>query len=194
MKFQVILFNDFETLDAMGPVEVFGKLDKLYELEYYSLHGGMIKSSQNVRMETLPLSDIKEPGIILIPGGFGTRIEVDNEALINKIKGLAIDSPFVLTVCTGSALLARTGLLKGLKATTNKIAFEWVAGLAKDIEWVRKARWVKDGKFYTSSGVSAGIDMALGFIADQHGEIAGKIAWGIEYIWNKDRDNDPFGK
>jgi transcriptional regulator GlxA family with amidase domain len=193
MKFNVILFNDFETIDAFGPVEVIGKLEKLYEIEYYSEKGGIVRSSQNVRVETLPLSGIVDGGIILIPGGFGTRREVNNEALIKSIKELAGRSEFLLTVCTGSALLAKTGLLKKRNATTNKMAFDWAAGIDKDVDWIRKARWTVDGKYYTSSGVSAGIDMTLGFVEDRHGkELAERIAKGIEYIWNEDKENDPF--
>ena len=192
-KFNVILFNDFETLDVFGPVEVIGKLDKLYAIEYYSEHGGIVKSSQNARVETLFISDIKEAGILLIPGGFGTRREVNNQGLIKRLRELSANARFVLTVCTGAALLAETGLIKGHKATTNKLAFDWVTEQDKEVQWIRKARWVNDGKYYTSSGVSAGIDMTLGFISDVNGiEVAEKIARGIEYIWNKDKENDPF--
>lgn len=79
------------------------------------------------------------------------------------------------------------------KATSNKKATKWVQSLNKNVNWVEKARWVVDGKYYTSSGVSAGTDMALGFIADQKGlEIAKTVAKNIEYMWNDDPQNDPF--
>ncbi|ATW25106.1 dimethyladenosine transferase [Candidatus Formimonas warabiya] len=192
-NFNVILFNNFETLDVFGPIEVIGKLGKHYEIECFSEKGGIITSSQNIRVETLPISDINRDGILLIPGGFGTRSEVNNKELIRYIKDLSLCAKFVLTVCTGSALLASTGLLKGIMATTNKMAFDWVIEQDKDVQWIRKARWVKDGKYYTSSGVSAGIDMALGFIADTMGtEVAEKISQGIEYVWNRDKDSDLF--
>jgi len=193
MNVSVILFDDFETLDVFGPVEVIGRLEDYFRIEFYSEKGGIIRSSQNVRVETLPLTDIKEAGVILIPGGMGTRSEVHNEELIRNLKELFIKAQFVLTVCTGSALLARTGLLKNLEATSNKMAFDWVAEQDQEVKWIRKARWVKNGKYYTSSGVSAGIDMAMGFISDVIGlEAAQTIARGVEYIWNSDKDNDPF--
>lgn len=192
MDFSVILFNDFETLDVFGPVEIIGKIEK-FNIEYYSLDGGIIKSSQSVRVETLPISEILEGGIILIPGGFGTRSEVHNERLIEVLKVLTLKAKLVLTVCTGSGLLAKTGLLKGIKATSNKMAFDWAVEQDTDVNWIRKARWVRDGKFFSSSGVSAGIDMTLGFVSDIISiEVAEKIANGIEYIWNKDKNNDPF--
>lgn len=197
MNFSVILFDDFETLDVFGPVEVIGTLKKFlkefYEIEFFSEKGGIVRSGQNVRVDTLPISDIGEADILLIPGGFGTRKEVNNQEFIRCLKDLSEKARYVLTVCTGTALLARTGLIKNIKATTNKIAFDWVMGQDKDVHWIRKARWVKDGKYYTSSGISAGIDMTLSFISDMMGlDIAKKAARRMEYIWNNDKDNDPF--
>jgi transcriptional regulator GlxA family with amidase domain len=193
MNVHVILFNRFETLDAFGPVEVIGRLKKHYEIDFYSEQGGIVMSAQNVRVETKPLREIQPGGILLVPGGQGTRTEVDNEKLIQALKKISESAEYVLTVCTGAALLARTGLLKGKNATTNKIAFAWVMEQDKDVRWMRKARWVRDGKYYTSSGISAGIDMALGFIADMHGEEeAQRASKEIEYIWNRDKENDPF--
>jgi putative intracellular protease/amidase len=199
MKFNVILFNGFETMDVFGPVEVIGTLQKLmkdrFDIEYYSEKGDLIKSSQNARIDTLPLSSIVDADIILIPGGFGARQEVHNEGFIQAIKELSQRAKYVLTVCTGSALLAKTGLLQDLKATSNKLSFDWVVEQDRQVNWVRKARWVQDGKFYTSSGISAGIDMTLGFISDIMGrEIAEKISYAMEYLWNSDKDIDPFAK
>jgi len=199
VKFNVVLFEDFETLDVFGPVEAIGMLKKFmedyYEIEFYSKEGGIIRSNQNVRVDTLPLSDIKEDGILLIPGGFGTRKEVDNQELIQCLKDLSDKARYVLTVCTGTALLAKTGIIKGIRATTNKMSFNWVEDQDKDVIWIRRARWVHDGKFYTSSGVSAGIDMTLSFISEMMGlNVAKQVATGMEYIWNSDKDSDPFAK
>lgn len=193
VKFNVILFENFETLDVFGPVEVIGKLDQHYEIEFYSEKGGIVRSSQNARVESLSLAGIEEKGIALIPGGFGTRKEVDNGPFTAALRRIADGSQFVLTVCTGSALLAKTGLLSGRRATSNKMAFDWVKEPDRGVLWVREARWVRDGKYYTSSGVSAGIDMTLGFVGDHLGmEVAERISRGIEYVWNKDAQHDPF--
>ncbi len=106
---------------------------------------------------------------------------------------LANGAKFIISVCTGAVLLAKTGILDNKKATTNKRSFNWVIQHGLNVKWVKKARWVKDANTYTSSGVSAGIDMALGFIADNYGkEKAESIANGIEYIWNKDCEDDVF--
>ena len=193
IPFNVVLFNDFETLDAFGPIEIIGKMPKTYELGYFSVEGGAILSSQQVSVNTSPFSEIKQNGVLLIPGGKGTRKLVDDIEFISHISKLARQSTYVMTVCTGSALLAKTGLLKDKNVTSNKMAFDWVCQNGNDIKWIKQARWVNDGKYYSSSGVSAGMDMALGFIRDIHGEkTALDICKYIEYIWNKNKNDDPF--
>jgi len=187
MNVAVLLFDDFETLDVFGPVEIFGRLKEHYQVSFYSVSGGLIKNTHGVAILSENLEGIKHgTDIFLIPGGHGTRTEVNNPLLINKIREISRLSKYVLTVCTGSALLAKTGLLDGKKATSNKRAFDWVILHGKNVDWIRKARWTKDGKFYTSAGVSAGMDMTLGFLNDIHGiEFARKTAFAIEYNWKE---------
>lgn len=195
MDLVVLLFEKFETLDVFGPVEVLGKLAAIARISFVSLPGGPVVSSQQVPVATQGIdSFLPEPGyILLIPGGAGTRTEIDNQDLLEAIKRLASGARFILSVCTGAALLARTGLLRAKQATTNKRAWDWVVGQNTEVKWVKKARWVRDGNIYTSSGVSAGIDMALGFAAEQFGrETAADIACQIEYLWNQDSEADPF--
>jgi transcriptional regulator GlxA family with amidase domain len=99
----------------------------------------------------------------------------------------------VATVCTGSFLLARTGLLDRRKATSNKRAFQEVNTYAPKVQWIAKARWVEDGKYFTFSGVSAGMDMVLAVIAKLCGrETSLEIASRAEYTWGEDRSCDPF--
>ncbi|MAE07606.1 MAG: dimethyladenosine transferase [Bacteroidetes bacterium] len=193
-KIGVLLFNDFETLDVFGPVEIMGRLNDYYRISFYSESGELVKNSQGVSIDTQKLEKIADGlDVFLIPGGMGTRKEVNNKTLINIIKQIAKSSTFVLTVCTGSALLAKTGLLDNRVATSNKIAFDWVISNGKKVKWIRKARWTIDDKFYTSSGISAGMDMTLGFIRDIHGlEFAKNVAIQIEYNWQEDKDIDNF--
>jgi len=189
----ILLFNNFETLDVFGPVEIFGRLKDLYTIEFYSLEGGIVSSSQNVKIVTEKFREKDTLDIFLIPGGMGTRKEVDHEALISKIKELSSSSTHTLTVCTGSALLARTGQLNGRSATSNKRSYDWAIAQGEKVKWIKKARWTVDGKFYTSAGISAGMDMTLGFIRDVHGsDLARKIAYEIEYTWQENKDVDNF--
>lgn len=189
----ILLFPAFETLDAFGPVEVFGCIPE-YQLHYVSVTGGTVISKQGIPVCTEKAEE-KISGILLVPGGQGTRPLVENPQFIESLKSLAAQSQYCLTVCTGSALLAKTGLLDHRRATSNKNALPWVRSVNPNVRWVKEARWVVDEKYYTSSGVSAGIDMALGFVADQFGKKqAEEIAADIEYIWNDDATKDPFAK
>ena len=194
MNVAVLLFEDFETLDVFGPVEILGRLKQHYQVSFYSLSGGLVNNNHGVSIQTNNIDDLKNgTDIFLVPGGYGTRIEVENILLLHKIREISNSSKFVLSVCTGSALLAKAGLLDGKKATSNKKAFDWVITQGENVNWIRKARWVKDGKFYTSSGVSAGMDMTLGLLNDLHGiEFARKIAFEIEYNWIENMEEDNF--
>jgi putative intracellular protease/amidase len=194
MHVSVLLFEDFETLDVFGPVEILGRLKQHYQISFYSLVGGLVGNNHGVSIQTQKLDELKDgTGVFLIPGGYGTRIEVGNEILLDKIREISAASQYVHTVCTGTALLAKAGLLDGREATSNKRAFDWVMTQGPSVKWKRKARWVKDGKYYTSAGVSAGMDMTLGFLNDLHGiEFARKIAFEIEYNWIEDMEEDNF--
>lgn len=190
----VLLFPEFETLDAFGPTEVLGCVSE-YQLHYGSMTGGLVASKQGIRVLTEDIRETDCSGILLIPGGQGTRPLVKEPEFIANLKDIAAQAKYCLTVCTGSALLAKTGLLDHRKATSNKNSFEWVKSMSANVYWVHRARWVADQKYYTSSGVSAGIDMALGFLADQFGEKrAQTIANSMEYVWNSNPDEDRFAK
>lgn len=192
-EFAIILFEGFETLDAMGPAEIIGCLPERFHLRFYYRQGGIVTSAQGARVDTTPFSEITPGGVMLIPGGIGTRALVKDEAYIAAIKALALGSEYTLTVCTGSPVLAMTGLLDGRAATSNKQVFDWATSVNTKVLWRRAARWVADGKYYTSSGVTAGMDMTLGFIHDTVSYGAAKaVATGIEYLWNEDKDLDPF--
>ena len=85
MKINILLFDNFETLDAFGPIEIFGRIDDI-EMQCISLNGGLIKSSQGIEISTQPIA---YSDVLLIPGGQGTRNLVNNDLMINTIKSLA---------------------------------------------------------------------------------------------------------
>ncbi|WP_420809902.1 DJ-1/PfpI family protein [Francisella halioticida] len=188
------MFNDFETQDVLGPVEVLGSFKKHFKKKYYFLEGGNVISSQNVSIATKKLSQTNLKNYILfIPGGMGTRQLIYDIDLIAELARLAASAKYILTVCTGSSLFSRTKLLDNKRATSNKKVLNWTKSIAPDVIWIDKARWIKDDNIYSSSGVSAGIDMSLGFIADLLGyEIAKQKSIEIEYSWQEDANIDEF--
>ena len=188
----VVLYTNFTALDAFGPVQVFGYIDE-YAIRFVSLYGGVVRNAQGLRIMTEPMSEIRPGGILLIPGGSGSREMIRDPAFIQALGEAVQRSEYTLCVCTGSALAAETGLLDGKRATTNKTAFDWVADNHTRVKWDREARWVADGNIYTSAGVSAGTDMALGFVRDRFGaETAENLCRKMEYHWNRDPEHDIF--
>lgn len=107
--------------------------------------------------------------VLLVPGGAGSRAPNLN-ATLDYIKEVFPKLKYLVTVCTGSLVVARTGLLSGMRATTNKAAWKGVVAADPTAHWIPKARWAVDGKIWSSSGVSAGIDVTLAFIACHYGE------------------------
>ena len=159
-------------------------------------HAGAVASAQGPSaIAGYGFAECPHLDIILVPGGIGTRREVENQTLGSWLRARAETAERVTSVCTGAAILARAELLDGRRATSNKRALDWVMSQGPKVRWIGQARWVEDGKFATSSGVSAGIDMALAIIAEICGmEMAEKAAVGMEYEWHRDAGWDPFAK
>ena len=194
----VVLFEGFELLDVFGPCEAYGihDLGGAFRLTTVAAEAGAVASAQGPSaLAEFAFDNCPPLDLLLVPGGIGTRREVENAALIAWLCARAARAELVTSVCTGAALLARAGLLDGLRATTNKRAFAWVVSQGPQVHWIKQARWVEDGKFATSSGVSAGIDMALAIIARLVSpDAADKAAIAMEYEWHRDAAWDPFAK
>lgn len=189
-----LVFPGFELLDLFGPLELFGMHPDVFRQTVVAEGPHPVASAQGPRVAVdAVLAERPSADLILVPGGPGTRQEVDNAPLLDWIRRAGRQAELVMSVCTGAALLARAGLLEGRRATTNKRAFGWVAAQAPAVHWQGSARWVEDGPVITASGVSAGMDMALAAIARLHGEPAAEEAalWA-EYLRNGDADRDPF--
>ena len=190
----VVLFEGFELLDVFGPLEMFGLAAEHFEIRLISETGGVVASRQGPKsvcddsFQSAPAIDV-----LLVPGGIGTRREVNNPVLLNWLKERSQQAELVASVCTGSALLAKAGVLDGLRATSNKQAFAWAVSQSEKVHWHQQARWVEDGKVFSSSGVSAGIDMALAVIAKLVSQQAAEDAANFaEYSWQRDAKYDPF--
>ena len=143
--------------------------------------------------ENAPLLDV-----IIVPGGGGLdKFERDNNTQIEEFLRSRYESTqYIMSVCTGAVALAKSGLLSGRRATTNKAAYIYVSDPkhGSDINWVPSARWVVDGKIWTSSGVAAGMDMMYAFLKHLYGEEewVNYVMDLIEYAPHTDPHWDPF--
>ena len=189
-----LVFPGFETLDLFGPIEMFGLLPEEFSISIVAEHEGEVASTHGPRARVDVSFAADEPfDMLLVPGGPGTRTQVDNPAMMDWLRAKSAQAEVTMSVCTGSALLARAGLLDGRRATSNKMSFAWVEEQGPAVDWVARARWVEDGQLFTSSGVSAGMDMSLAVITRLHDEdTARKVARIAEYTWHEDASDDPF--
>lgn len=170
MQISVVLFEDFELLDVFGPVELFSFVDG-WEIQYVAQQSGLVKSRQGIRVEaTYSFDDVETTDLLLVPGGQGTRPLSTDTEFLKDLTQLADKANVISSVCTGSTLLAATGLLEGYSATSNKRSFEWATSFGDDVQWQARARWVEDGNRWTSSGIAAGIDMAAAMIRRWEGQ------------------------
>ena len=192
----MLLFPGFELLDVFGPLQMLQFGPATSPVTLIAERAGPVASKYGPQaVATYGIDDCPKLRCLVVPGGLGTRTEVNNERLVRFIAERASQVEVLASVCTGAALLARAGVLDGRRATTSKWAFAWVKSQGPRVHWVEQARWVEDGAIFTSSGVSAGLDMALALIARLSGDkVAAKIALGTEYEWHRDPSWDPFAE
>jgi len=199
----VALFEGFTVLDVYGPGQAFascrtvqpdGTRRPLFVIFSMASEAGKVKAGEGpATWAEWSFEKAPDYDILLIPGGFGSRKAVGDQAFLERLAAASQRARITTAVCTGSALLARTGLLDGRPATSNKIAWDWAIQQGPRVLWKRRARWVDDGNVLTSSGVSAGIDMALSLIARLHGrDMALTSARNMEYVWREGAEDDPF--
>ncbi|KIY67086.1 class I glutamine amidotransferase-like protein [Cylindrobasidium torrendii FP15055 ss-10] len=136
--------------------------------------------------------------IIWVPAGpipdQHTYEEKTPQIAADFIAAQAPGAKYVMSVCEGSAVLAKSGVLDGRRATTNKWLYRIIEDLFPTVNWVAKARWVVDGKFWTSSGVSAGSDMAMAFVEHLVGHDNAQFVRGMIEVIEHDQDDDPFAE
>lgn len=165
----ILLYDNYAVLDAMGPYHVFSELMGA-KVFFVGHHKGLISTGNGMKMQCdSSINEVKQLDILVIPGGLNeTYTATKDTALLNWIRAIDAHSKYTTSVCTGAWILAATGLLKGHEATTHwygKTLLKEKFGIeAKD------QRYVHSGKYWTSAGVSAGIDMSLGVMNDIMGE------------------------
>ena len=195
-----ILYPGFEMLDLFGPLEMFSMVPK----EQLTIHmiaeqAGPVPAALGMEITgpkvIAEFSFIDAPplDILLLPGGVGTVPELENNHMLEFLAERSKIAKITASVCSGSALLAKAGVLDGHRATSNKQLFALATNQSDKVTWVEAARWVDDGPVITSSGVSAGTDMGLAIIQRLWGdEMAHTVANFAEYSWHEDADKDPF--
>ena len=189
----IILYPGFEVLDVFGPAEMWANVPDL-KVIMIAERKGAVRSAQGVTVNAdYDFASAPPLDIMMVPGGIGTFTELKNAAFLDFLRAEDRTTALTTSVCTGSALLAKAGLLAGHRATSNKKFFSLAVSQDPKVAWVKHARWVEDGKYVTSSGVSAGTDMALGVIARLYGKDQARLlARTLEYQWSEDPTNDPF--
>lgn len=185
MNFGILVFNQVEELDFVGPWEMLAMWAKVADgpencLVVSQSHEPVICAKGLSINPHVSFADCPKLDYLLVPGGQGTRQEVNNAVLVDFVARQAKSCKAVLSVCTGSFILHAAGLLSGRTATTHWGSLERLRTLG-DVQVVEQ-RFVRDGNVWTSAGVSAGIDLMLAFIASVSGETAaGKVQFQAEY-------------
>lgn len=186
----ILIFDDVEVLDFAGPFEVFsvsGRRDNLEPFNVYTVAekpGPVLARNEFSVNPKYTLENCPEPDIVLVPGGYGTRKEMNNPVIVDWVKSKSLSVEYMLSVCTGALILAKAGLLKGKSATTHHGAL----GLLKEIEPEANVdgtrRVVDNGNLILSAGVAAGIDMSFHVVSRIMGkDHAVETAHYIEYPW-----------
>jgi putative intracellular protease/amidase len=180
MKVAIPLYDRFTALDAVGPYEVVQRIPGA-EIAWLAHEPGPVGTDTGqLRLQAdAAFEDLPDPDIVIVPGGTGTDAFLDDEPLLDWIRGAHESSQWTTSVCTGSMLLAAAGILKGLEATTHWMSLDRLAAYGAR---PTLRRVVEQGKVITAAGVSSGIDMALVLAAKIGGpELAQAIQLGIEY-------------
>ncbi|NQY57219.1 MAG: DJ-1/PfpI family protein [Ilumatobacteraceae bacterium] len=174
-SYGLLVFDDAEELDFVGPWEVFTASTMVIGADGDHHVSMVAERNEPVRcakgMAVIPhhtLDDHPAYDVVLVPGGMGTRTEVNNERVLDWLTRVALTATWMTSVCTGSLLLVASGVAAGKRVATHW-GFEDTLDARDDCTVVRNARWVRDGSVVSSQGVSAGIDMALWLIGEIHG-------------------------
>jgi len=197
-KVGILVFPDVEVLDFCGPFEVFSvtRLDEErrrqdpspYEALIIAENPGVVVATGGLKVvPDHSLEDCPPLDVLVVPGGWGTRREMMNDRLIAWVAERAREVATLTSVCTGSLLLGKAGLLDGKRATTHWRVLEEMQERFPAVTVIDDQHVVEEGDLLTSAGISAGIDMALRVVARHHGEeVARATARHMEYPFPED--------
>ncbi|ANE85997.1 TPA: DJ-1/PfpI family protein [Bacillus cereus] len=184
----IFLFNEVEVLDFAGPFEVFSVTEvneeKTFTVYTVSENGEMITARNGLKVQPdYSIENLPPVDILIIPGGLGARkYEIKNEIVIKWIRQQMKEVKLMTSVCTGALLLAKAGLLEGLKATTHWASIEKFKNEFQNVEVIENVKFVDEGHIITSAGISAGINMAFHIVKNLLGmHVAKDTAKRMEY-------------
>lgn len=184
----IFLFDDVEVLDFAGPFEVFSVTEvdeeKPFTVYTVSQNGEMITARNGLKVKPdYSIEDLPPVDILIIPGGKGAREnEVKNDIIINWVRQQMKEVKLMTSVCTGALLLAKAGLLEGVKATTHWASIQTFKKDFPNVEVMENVKFVDEGHIITSAGISAGINMSFHIVKNLLGvEVAEDTAKSMEY-------------
>lgn len=192
MTYRVLLlvFPAFQLLDATGPADVFAAVDEhlpaagrpAYRLEAISPEGGLVASSSGLSIATQPLPEPQELAgcTLLVAGGYGVQRAMQQGQVARWLAQAGPLAARCASVCTGAFLLAQAGLMTGRKVVTHWRYAELLQRLYPGLEVLHDSLFVHDGAFYSSAGVTAGMDLCLSLVEDDHGrDVSLQVAKGL---------------
>jgi len=184
----ILLFEDFEELDAVGPWEVLASWTQQHPEDGYAVTtlsriGGLVRGAKGLSMRAHhSFDDVVPLDVLIHPGGVGTRRDLKDDVHLDWVRAQAQSATLIASVCTGALVYAAAGLLANRPATTHWASLDLLAQLDPSIDVRREDRFVDDGDVVTSAGVSAGIDVALHLVARLSGpERAREVRRSIQY-------------
>lgn len=188
----ILIFDDVEELDFVGPWEVFQMVNEVVRLRgedeplnnrLISRDGGDITAVKAMRVGAhASMTDIDRLDVLLVPGGHGARALLADSAVLSWITRIAPGCEWVTSVCTGAFVLAKVGLLEGRRAATHWATFDEFEKLGLKGQLVPDMRYVRDGNVVTAAGVSAGIDMSLWLVGQWFApQLSRDVARAMQY-------------
>ncbi|NMM45809.1 DJ-1/PfpI family protein [Rhodospirillaceae bacterium KN72] len=185
VTYGILLFEDFEELDAIGPWEVFGMAaeekpgDRLICI---SRDGQPVRARKGLRViPDYSFANCPPLDVLLVPGGDGSKLLVDDKEVLSWIAERGAAATWATSVCTGARLMIKSGLAKGKRVTTHWSAIDPIRSWG-ETDVLSGPRFVRDGKLVTAAGVSAGIDMALWIVGQLYDpDFARTVQHEMEY-------------
>ncbi len=184
----ILLFNGVEVLDFAGPFEVFSVTSELNDYKLFNVFtitrdGLGVKTINNLKV--LPDYSIKDHppiDILIIPGGAGTRVLIQDQAVLNWVEDMHADTTITLSVCSGALVLGKLGLLDNLECITHHEVIPVLEEIAPAAVVKPEKRFIDNGKIMTSAGISAGIDLSLYLVEKLYGaDVKRKTVEYMEY-------------